>query len=117
MPSTSDGGFAVSNYEEIDETFGNWNDLKNLSGKHKIMADLVLNHVSSSHPWVLQFMKSDEPGSSYIVSPSRTDTWEEVIRPRNSSLFTKIKTNNGFKNVWTPFGTSFELLNENGHQK
>ena len=104
LPSTSDGGFAVSNYEEIDETFGNWNDLKNLSGKHKIMADLVLNHVSSSHPWVLQFMKSDEPGSSYIVSPSRTDAWEEVIRPRNSSLFTKIKTNNGFKNVWTTFG-------------
>ena len=104
LPSTSDGGFAVSNYEKIDETFGNWNDLKNLSSNHKIMADLVLNHVSSSHPWVLQFMKSDKPGSSYIVAPSRTDIWDEVIRPRNSSLFTKIKTNNGFKNVWTTFG-------------
>ena len=104
LPSTSDGGFAVSNYEQIEHDFGNWNDLKNLSSNHKIMADLVLNHVSSSHPWVHQFKKSEEPGSSYIVSPSQTDIWEEVIRPRNSSLFTNIKTNKGFKNVWTTFG-------------
>jgi len=104
LPSTSDGGFAVSSHEKIDDTFGNWNDLKNLSNSHRIMADLVLNHVSASHPWVHQFMKSEEPGSSYIVSPSQTDIWEEVIRPRNSSLFTNIKTNKGFQNVWTTFG-------------
>ena len=104
LPSTSDGGFAVSNHEKIDATFGNWNDLKNLSSHQKIMADLVLNHVSSSHPWVHQFMNSDQPGSSYIVAPSKTDIWEEVIRPRNSSLFTNIKTNQGFKKVWTTFG-------------
>ncbi len=104
LPSTSDGGFAVSNHEKIEDSFGNWNDLKNLSSNHKIMADLVLNHVSSSHPWVHQFMKSDEPGSSYIVTSSKTDIWEEVIRPRNSSLFTNIKTNDGYKSVWTTFG-------------
>ena len=104
LPSTSDGGFAVSNHEKIDDTFGNWNDLKNLSSNHKIMADLVLNHVSSSHPWVHQFIKSKDPGKSYIVAPSETDIWEKVIRPRNSSLFTNINTNKGFRNVWTTFG-------------
>ena len=104
LPSTSDGGFAVSNHKKIETTFGNWNDLKNLSRHYKIMADLVLNHVSSSHPWVHQFMRSEEPGSSYIVAPSKIDIWEEVIRPRNSSLFTKIKTNKGFRNIWTTFG-------------
>ena len=104
LPSTSDGGFAVSNHEKIDDPFGNWNDLKNLSSNHKIMADLVLNHVSSSHPWVHQFIKSEAPGASYIFAPSETHVWEKVIRPRNSSLFTKINTNQGFKNVWTTFG-------------
>ena len=104
LPSTSDGGFAVSDHEKIDEMFGDWNDLKNLSSKNKVMADLVLNHVSSSHPWVRQFIKSEEPGSAYIVAPSQIDIWEEVIRPRNSSLFTNIKTNKGLKNVWTTFG-------------
>ncbi|WP_269610225.1 sugar phosphorylase [Prochlorococcus marinus] len=104
LPSTSDGGFAVSNHEKIEEAFGNWNDLKDLSSKHKIMADLVLNHVSSSHPWVHQFIKSEDPGMSYIVAPSETHIWDKVIRPRNSSLFTNINTNQGFKNVWTTFG-------------
>lgn len=52
LPSTSDGGFAVSSHERIEKTFGDWNDLKNLSTSQKIMADLVLNHVSASHPWV-----------------------------------------------------------------
>ena len=104
LPSTSDGGFAVSNHEKIDDTFGNWNDLKDLSSQHKIMADLVLNHVSSSHPWVHQFIKSEDPGPSYIVSPSETNVWENVIRPRNTSLFTNINTKQGFKSVWTTFG-------------
>tara|TARA_B100000965_G_scaffold369148_1_gene356322 strand:- start:1094 stop:2905 length:1812 start_codon:yes stop_codon:yes gene_type:complete len=104
LPSTSDGGFAVSNYEKIDDEFGNWNDLKNLTRNNKIMADLVLNHVSSSHQWVHQFMKSDEPGSSYIFAPSNTNVWEDVVRPRNSSLFTNIKTNKGIRNAWTTFG-------------
>ena len=104
LPSTCDGGFAVSNYEKIDDEFGNWNDLKNLTRNNKIMADLVLNHVSSSHQWVHQFMKSDEPGSSYIFAPSNTNVWEDVVRPRNSSLFTNIKTNKGIRNAWTTFG-------------
>ncbi len=104
LPSTSDGGFAVSNYEKIEDDFGTWNDLKDLSINHKIMADLVLNHVSSSHPWVHQFIKSDEPGYSYIFAPLQTDIWDKVIRPRNSSLFTNLKTKKGYKNVWTTFG-------------
>ncbi len=104
LPSTSDGGFAVSNHEKIDDAFGNWNDLKDLSIKHKIMADLVLNHVSSSHPWVHQFIKSEDPGMSYIVAPSENHVWDKVIRPRSSSLFTNINTNQGIKNVWTTFG-------------
>ena len=104
LPSTGDGGFAVANHEKIEDLFGNWDDLKKLSINHKLMADLVLNHVSASHPWVQQFINSKDPGSSYIVSSSKVDIWNKVIRPRNSSLFTNIKTNNGIKNVWTTFG-------------
>ena len=44
LPSTSDGGFAVSSHEEIDDLFGEWDDLKVLSVKHKVMADLVEKH-------------------------------------------------------------------------
>ena len=45
----------------LEERFGNWDDLKSISKNHVLMADLVLNHVSSSHLWVQQFIKSQEP--------------------------------------------------------
>ena len=50
LKSTSDGGFAVSSYDSLEEKFGCWDDLKSISQNHVLMADLVLNHVSSSHP-------------------------------------------------------------------
>ena len=102
--STSDGGFAVSSYEKIEPRFGEWDDLKRLSKNHILMADLVLNHISASHQWVQQFKKSKEPGKKYILAPINNDNWSNVIRPRNSSLFTAIATKDGKKDVWTTFG-------------
>ncbi len=104
LKSTSDGGFAVSSYECLEEKFGNWNDLKNISQKHILMADLVLNHISSSHPWVQQFINSQEPGISNIFSPDHNLDWTNVVRPRSSSLFSNLNTEDGPKHVWTTFG-------------
>ena len=75
LKSTSDGGFAVSSYDSLEEKFGDWNDLKSISKNHILMADLVLNHVSSSHQWVQQFIKSQEPGISNVFSPEQNLDW------------------------------------------
>ncbi len=104
LKSTSDGGFAVSSYDSLEEKFGSWDDLKNISKHHVLMADLVLNHVSSSHPWVQQFIKSQEPGISNVFSPEQNLDWSSVVRPRSSSLFSQINTQDGPKQVWTTFG-------------
>lgn len=104
LQSTSDGGFAVSSYDALDEKFGSWDDLKSISKNHDLMADLVLNHVSSSHPWVQQFIKSQEPGISNVFSPKQNLDWTNVVRPRSSSLFSQINTVDGPKQVWTTFG-------------
>jgi len=104
LKSTSDGGFAVSSYDSLEEKFGDWDDLKSFSNNHVLMADLVLNHVSSSHPWVQQFIKSKEPGLSNVFSPAENLDWSNVIRPRSSSLFSQINTEDGPKQVWTTFG-------------
>ena len=104
LKSTSDGGFAVSSYESLEEKFGNWDDLKSISKDHILMADLVLNHISSSHPWVQQFIKSQEPGLSNVFSPNQNLNWTNVVRPRSSSLFSQINTEDGPKQVWTTFG-------------
>jgi len=104
LKSTSDGGFAVSSYDSLEEKFGDWDDLKSISKNHDLMADLVLNHVSSSHPWVQQFIKSQEPGISNVFSPKKNLDWSNVVRPRSSSLFSQINTEDGPKQVWTTFG-------------
>jgi len=104
LKSTSDGGFAVSSYETLEEKFGTWDDLKSISENHDLMADLVLNHVSSSHPWVQEFIKSQEPGISNVFSPKQNLDWSNVVRPRSSSLFSQINTDDGPKQVWTTFG-------------
>ena len=111
LKSTSDGGFAVSSHKLLDERFGDWSDLKGLSKNHILMADLVLNHVSSSHPWVQQFIKGQEPGLSNIFAPSKDLNWDNVIRPRSSSLFTQIQSVKGPKQVWTTFGADQIDLN------
>ncbi len=104
LKSTSDGGFAVSSYGSLEDKFGDWDDLKSISKNHDLMADLVLNHVSSSHPWVQQFIKSQEPGISNVFSPEQNLDWSNVVRPRSSSLFSQINTDDGPKQVWTTFG-------------
>ena len=104
LKSTSDGGFAVSSYESLEEKFGCWDDLKCISQKYVLMADLVLNHVSSSHPWVQEFIKSQEPGLSNVFAPEKNLDWTNVTRPRSSSLFSQINTKDGLKQVWTTFG-------------
>jgi len=104
LKSTSDGGFAVSSYDSLEEKFGAWDDLKSIAKNHDLMADLVLNHVSSSHPWVQQFIKSQEPGISNVFSPEQNLDWSNVVRPRSSSLFSQINTDDGPKQVWTTFG-------------
>jgi len=104
LKSTSDGGFAVSSYDKLEEKFGCWDDLKSISKNHDLMADLVLNHVSSSHQWVQEFIKSQEPGISNVFSPDQNLDWSKVVRPRSSSLFSQINTEDGPKQVWTTFG-------------
>ncbi len=104
LKSTSDGGFAVSSYDSLEEKFGSWDNLKSISKNHDLMADLVLNHVSSSHPWVQQFIKYQEPGISNVFSPKQNLDWSNVVRPRSSSLFSQINTEDGPKQVWTTFG-------------
>ena len=104
LKSTSDGGFAVSSYDSLEEKFGCWDDIKSISNNHIVMADLVLNHISSSHPWVQQFIKSQEPGISNVFSPEQNLDWSNVVRPRSSSLFSQINTEEGPKKVWTTFG-------------
>ena len=87
FPSTSDRGFAITDFRSVDERFGCWADLP-----RPLMIDLVFNHTSASHPWFAQHPE-------YYLSvdaPVKTS----LFRPRSSPLFTKINN----KYYWSTFG-------------
>lgn len=68
-----DNGYDISDYQDIDPTFGSLSDMEYLieeANRHhiRIIMDLVLNHSSDEHRWFLEAKKSKEnPYHDYYV--------------------------------------------------
>ncbi|PHP67613.1 alpha-amylase [Zhengella mangrovi] len=103
FPWTSDDGFAVVDYTKVNGDVGDWHHLTGISGHHKLMADLVLNHVSSLHPWFIQYRQDQEPGRAYFIEVDPATDLSQVVRPRPQSLLREVETAHGVKNVWCTF--------------
>lgn len=104
LEASSDGGFAVASHERLESRHGDWSDLAALAQGRRLMADLVLNHVSASHPWVRQFLHDQEPGRFCVLEAAPDPCWDKVVRPRSSALFTKLQGPICMRQVWTTFG-------------
>ena len=104
FPFSSDDGFAVINYEEVDSNHGNWSDLKKLSSKFKIMIDLVINHCSSKNNLFKKFLKSNpDVENFFITSDKKFNESLKIVRPRSSKLSKEVKINGKKKYVWCTF--------------
>ena len=68
-----DGGYDISNYEDIAPEFGTLADWEEMvAGMHKrgikLLMDLVVNHTSDEHPWFAESRKSkDNPFRDYYI--------------------------------------------------
>jgi len=102
-PYTSDGGFAVSDYEIINPDLGNWDDVTDISQSYSIMADLVVNHCSSEHPWFKAFTEGDKTYEDFFIQVDPAADLSEVVRPRTSPLLRLTRTPDGDKYVWCTF--------------
>lgn len=104
FPFTSDDGFAIKDYTAVNEELGDWQDIKRIGEHFNLMVDLVINHVSSEHPWVKQFQADEKPGCDYFIEAEpTTEGLAQVVRPRSSALLTEFKTVDGVKHVWCTF--------------
>ena len=103
FPSSGDGGFSVKNHFEVDETFGTWEDIKDLSKNANIMTDLVLNHASSKGLWYKNFLKEKRPGKNYFYIVDEDYDRSKVVRPRDHNLLSEIKFLNEKKFLWCTF--------------
>ncbi len=103
FPSSSDGGFSVIDYKSVDPEFGDWDDIRAIGRDYRLMADLVMNHVSSRSAWFQGFLNGDARYRDYFLTFDEPVDVSKVFRPRLHFLLTQFETAMGKRFVWTTF--------------
>ncbi|MFZ2101901.1 MAG: sugar phosphorylase, partial [Oricola sp.] len=103
FPFTSDDGFAVTDYEQVNSTLGDWTDINRIGDRFRLMSDLVLNHMSAQSKWFNEYLQGHEPYDRYFFEASPSDDLSAVVRPRAHGLLREVETANGPRHVWCTF--------------
>lgn len=103
FPWTSDDGFSVVDYREIDPSLGSWKDVQEISKKFNMMYDAVINHISAESDWFKGFLNDDMRYKDYFIVQDDVEELKLVTRPRTLPLLTEFETKSGKKKVWTTF--------------
>jgi sucrose phosphorylase len=111
FPYSSDDGFSVIDYLKVNPELGDWSDIQAIANDYKVMADLVINHVSAHHQWVKNFLSNEEPGKDFFIQADPKTDLSAVIRPRSSPLLTGFTTKDGKRHIWTTFSDDQVDLN------
>ena len=105
FPYSSDDGFAVVDYLKVNSELGDWQDIKHIAQQFDLMADLVINHISSKSEWFQQFIQNEKPGCDYFIEIDKGEDVSKVVRPRSSNLLQEVRTSKGSTHVWCTFST------------
>ena len=103
-PFTSDDGFSVVDYKEVNPDFGDWKDVEKLSESFYLMFDAVINHISKSSDWFQGFLNEDPEFENFFVEedPNHPEL-NKVVRPRTLPLLHKYNKKGKDAFVWTTF--------------
>ena len=109
----ADAGFDPIDHTRVDARLGTWDDVRSLGDHVEIMADLIVNHISSRSP---QFADYDERGdaspyagmfltyTSVFGNGASEGDLLELYRPRPGLPFTKYELKHGGQRLlWTTF--------------
>ena len=109
----ADAGFDPIDHTRVDERLGDWQDIKALAGHVDVMADVIVNHMSSESPQFLDYSKkgreSEYDGlfltmSSVFPNGATEKDLLTVYRPRPGMPFSVTTLANGERRLlWTTF--------------
>lgn len=111
FPYSSDDGFAVIDYYQVNPEWGSWQDIETIAGQFDLMADLVINHCSRENLWFIDFIGDRAPYNGYFIEADPGSDVSRVIRPRNTPLLTPVHTHQGIRHVWATFSEDQVDLN------
>ncbi|MEA2039866.1 MAG: sugar phosphorylase [Thermodesulfobacteriota bacterium] len=108
FPYSSDRGFSIIDFEEVDPRLGTWENIEALKARSRLMFDGVFNHISAKSRWFQEFLDGNPEYQDFFITFSTKDVISEdhlklIVRPRVSELLTPFSTLNGKRSVWTTF--------------
>ena len=109
----ADAGFDPIDHTRVDEKLGTWEDVRELGRTVELVADLIVNHVSSLSPQFLDYSKKGEAseyagmfltiGRVFPDGASESDILR-IYRPRPTVPFSPIMLLSGERRLfWTTF--------------
>ncbi len=112
FPYSSDDGFSVIDYHQVNPICGEWQHIAALHSETRLMFDFVCNHMSAHSQWFQHFLAQDAGWDDFFISmPPATDL-SAVTRPRTSPLLTPFVMANGeTRYIWTTFSADQIDLN------
>lgn len=110
-PYTSDDGFSVVDYLEVDPASGTWDDIARLGHSFDLMFDLVLNHCSQASEWFQAYLRGEAPYNNFFIDVDPSEDLTLVVRPRSLPLLSPYPTAAGVRHVWTTFSADQVDLN------
>jgi len=111
-PYSSDDGFSVVDYKEVDPHMGSWREVEQLSADYRIMVDGVINHISQFSLWFKAYLAGDKEYDDFFIELDPTIDLSKVVRPRASPLLHEYLDDDGkIHNIWTTFSKDQVDLN------
>lgn len=111
FPSSSDDGFSVIDYHQVDPALGSWDEIKQIGRRFDLMFDLVLNHISAQSDWFQGFLKDEPRYRDFFITVDEDRDLSQVIRPRALPLLTEFPAVSGNTRAWTTFSSDQIDLN------
>lgn len=103
FPYSSDDGFSVIDFREIDPCLGTWDDIARLHENFDLMLDAVINHASSQSVYFQGFLRDEPACRDFFIKADPEADYSSVTRPRVAPLLTAFDTRRGVEHIWTTF--------------
>jgi sucrose phosphorylase len=104
FPYSSDDGFSVMDFFEIDPALGTWQEVAAIGQDFELMFDYVVNHFSSKGQWFQNYLEGKDGFTEFAAEVDPAIDLSMVTRPRSLPLLSEYKKKDGQTvHLWTTF--------------
>ena len=104
FPYSSDDGFSVMDFFEIDPELGTWQEVSAIGQDFELMFDYVVNHFSAKGQWFQNYLEGKDGFTEFAMEVDPATDLSMVTRPRSLPLLSEYQKKDGQTvHLWTTF--------------